>query len=122
MVKQLCFNICKLTDSWLANTEVQDLESQIEQNISDPLQYSSLYWSNHICFSPNSIGCDPWVLGKLKEFFEGLYLIFWSEALSIMGMVLIGAPSLWRLIIWVGVSTDHCLNSKVVLIHCRMLS
>ena len=107
MVKQLRFNICKLADSRLANAEVQDLESRIEQNISDPLQYSSLYWSNHVCFSPDSIGRDPWVLGKLKEFFEGLYPIFWIEVLSIMGMVPIGAPSLRRLITWVGVSVDH---------------
>ena len=120
MAKQLRFNICKLADSRLANAEVQDLESRIEQHISDPLRYSSLYWSRHICFSPDSVGRDPWVLRKLKEFFKGLYPLFWIEVLSIMGMVPIGAPSLRRLITWVRVSIDHCLNSKEVLIRCRM--
>ena len=122
MIKQLRFNICKLADSRLANAEVQDLESRIEQNISDPLQYSCLYWSNHVCFSPDMTDHDLRVLGELKEFFEGLYPLFWIEVLSIMGMVPIGAPSLRRLITWVGVSTDQCLNSKVVLIRCRMPS
>ena len=120
MVKQLRFNICKLADSRLANAEVQDLESRIEQNISEPLQYSSLYWSNHVCFSPDSISRDPQVLGKLKEFFEGLYPIFWIEVLSIMGMVSIGAPSLRRVISRVGVSTDNYPNFNMVLIRCRI--
>ena len=107
MVKQLRFNICKLEDSRLANAEVKDLQSRIEQNISDPLQYSALYWSNHTCFSPDSISCDPRALRKLEEFFEGLYPLFWIEVLSIMGMVQIGAPSLRRLTTWLRVSTDH---------------
>ena len=122
MVEQLRFNICNLEDSRLANAEVQDLQSRIKQNISDPLQYSSLYWSSHICFSPDSISRDPRVLGKLKEFFEGLYPLFWIEVLSIMGMVPIGAPSLRRVITWVRVSTDHCVHFKVVLIRYRMPS
>ena len=107
MVKELRFNICKLDDSRLANKDVKDLQSRIEENISDPLQYSSLYWSNHICFSPDSSHRDPRVLGKLNGFFEGLCSLFWIEVLSIMGMVPIGAPCLRRLITWLRVSTGH---------------
>jgi hypothetical protein len=40
MIGQLRFNICNLEDSRLANADVKDLQSRIEQNISDPLQYS----------------------------------------------------------------------------------
>jgi hypothetical protein len=107
MIKQLHFNICKLEDSRLPNAEVKDFESRIEQNISDALQYSSFYWSSHLCFPPDTINRDPRVLGKLKEFFEGLYPLFWIEVLSIMGMVPIGAPSLRRVIAWVKVSIDN---------------
>src|SRR5258706_3706812 len=107
MVKELRFNICELDDSRLANKDVKDLQSRIEENISDPLQYRSLYWSNHLCFSPDSINRDPSALGKLKGFFEGLYPLFWIEVLSIMGMVPIGAPSLRGVITWVRVSTGH---------------
>jgi hypothetical protein len=96
MVKQLRFNICKLEDSRLANAQVKNLPTLIKQNISDALQYSSFYWSNHICFTPNNR--DQRVLGSLEKFFEGVYPLFWIEVLSIMGMVPIGAPSLRRAI------------------------
>ena len=107
MLKELRFNICKLDDSRLANTDVKDLQSRIEENISNPLQYSSLYWSNHLCFSPASMNYHPRALEKLNGFFEGSYPLFWIEVLSIMGMVPNGAPSLRRVITWVGVSTCH---------------
>jgi hypothetical protein len=107
MIKELRFNICELGDSRLANRDVKDLQSRIEENISDPLQYSSLYWSNHLCFSPDSLNRDPRALGKLEGFFEGPYPLFWIEVLSIMGMVPMGAPSLRRVIAWIGVSTRN---------------
>ena len=103
MVGQLRFNICKLQDSRMANAEIQDLQSRIDQNISDALQYSSLYWSHHICFTPDD--SDERVWASLKEFFEGLYPLFWTEVLSITGMVSIGVPSVRRVISWAKVST-----------------
>ena len=102
MVKQLRFNICKLEDSRLANAQVKDLPTLVEQNISDALQYSSFYWSNHLCFTPDNR--DRRVLGGLRIFFEGVYPLFWIEVLSLMGMVPIGAPSLRRVILWINVS------------------
>ena len=109
MIKDLRFNICKLDDSRLANTDVKDLESRIEENISNPLQYSSLYWSNHLCFSPDSMHRHPRALGR---FFEGSYPLFWIEVLSIIGMVPMGAPSLRRVITWIRVSTGHSFTRQ----------
>jgi hypothetical protein len=106
MVKQLRFNICKLEDSRLANANVKDLPCRIKQSISDALQYSCLYWSNHLCVSSDNCVERVLALGHLKKFFEGLYGLFWVEVLSIMGMVSIGVPSLRRLISWVRVSTS----------------
>jgi len=108
MVKQLCFNICKLEDSRHTNADVKDLPSRIEQNISDPLQYSSLYWSNHLCSAPDNR--DLCALEGLKGFFGGSHPLFWIEALSVLGMVPIGAPSLRRVISWVKVSTPPTYN------------
>ena len=101
MVEQLRFNICGLEDSQLANAQIEDLATLIEQNISDALQYSSFYWSNHLCLTPDNR--DRRMLGSLKIFFEGVYPLFWIEVLSIMGMVPIGAPSLRRVILWIEV-------------------
>jgi len=103
MVEQLRFNICKLEDSRLANADVHDLPGRIQEHISDALQYSALYWSNHLCFAPDN--GDRCVWGMLKELFGGLYGLFWVETLSVMGMVPIGAPSLRRVISWSKVSS-----------------
>jgi len=104
MVAQLRFNICKLEDSRRANTDIGDLQFRVQENVSGALQYSSLHWSNHLCFPPDNRDQHVFVLGILKEFFEGLYPLFWVEVLSVMGMVPIGAPSLRRLMYWVKVS------------------
>ena len=102
MVEQLRFNICNLEDSRIPNADIEDLPSRIAQNISDVLWYSSLHWSNHLCFTPDN--GDERVWGSLKEFFEGLYPLFWIEVLSITGMISIGAPSIRKVISWVNVS------------------
>ena len=104
MVGQLRFNICKLEDSRLANADIKDLPSCIKEHISDALQYSSLYWSNHLCFSPDIGNLCAWEL--LKDFFGGLCGLFWVEVLSIMGMVPISAPSLRQVISWAKVSVQ----------------
>jgi hypothetical protein len=111
MVDQLRFNICKLEDSRLANEDVTDLQSRVEENIPDALQYSSLYWSNHLCFTPDN--GDRRVWESLKEFFEGPYPLYWIEVLSIMGMVSIGAPSLRRVMSWAKVSEAPACHSFV---------
>jgi len=95
MVAQLRFNICGLEDSRLANADVKGLTSRIEENISDALQYSSLYWSNHLCFTPGTGEKRVWDI--LKKFFEGPYALYWVEVLSLMGMLGIGVPRLREL-------------------------
>lgn len=103
MVRQLRFNICMLEDSRQANTDIEDLPSRITKYISDALQYCSLYWSNHFCYP--STTRNPCALGSLKEFFGGLYPLYWIEVLSLMGMVPTGAPSLRQVISWIKVGT-----------------
>ena len=110
MLAQLRFNICKLEDSRLANADIKDLPSRINENVSDPLQYSCLHWSNHLR-SPDTPDQRVLALGSLKKFFEGLYPVFWVEVLSVMGVVPIGAPSLRRLMTWVRVSTFPLASS-----------
>jgi len=119
MVKQLCFNICKLEDSRLANTDIKDLPLRIERNISDPLQYSSLYWSTHLRSTPDKIQHGV-ILRSLKDFLEGPYPLFWIEVLSVMGMVPVGAPSLRGVISLVKVSPCMSPHPKMILIRCRI--
>ena len=110
MVSKLRFNICRLEDSRLANEEVEDLPSRIREHISDSLQYSSLYWSNHLCFTPDKN--DQRVWESLKEFFEGVCPLFWIEVLSLMGMVPVGVPSIRKVTSWAKVSlAPACIQS-----------
>jgi len=95
MVEQLRFNICGLEDSRLTNADVKGLASRIKENISDALQYSSLYWSNHLCFSPDTR--EGRLLDILRKFFEGPNALYWVEVLSIMGMLGIGVLRLREL-------------------------
>ena len=122
MVEQLRFNICKLEDSRLANDDVKDLPSRVKENISDTLQYSSLYWSDHLCFTPDTN--DQRVLEILRQFFEGPSGLFWVEVLSIMGMLRIGVPSLRKVTsTMVKVSEAPAYRherSKVILTCCRL--
>jgi hypothetical protein len=105
MVTQLCFNICKLEDSRLANAEIKDLPTRMEQNVSELLQYSCLHWMSHLRLPPDNPDQRMLALGSLKKFFEGLCPLFWVEVLSIMEVVPIGTPGLRRLLSWVRVST-----------------
>jgi len=110
MVCQLRFNICGLEDSRLANADIKDIQSRIKANIPDCLQYSCLYWSNHLCFAPNN---DQRAWDSLEEFFEGLYPLFWIEVLSILGTVPMGAPSIRSMISWAKVSpAPDCILSS----------
>ena len=120
MTTQLHFNICKLNDSQLTNVEIGDLPSQVKENISDPLQYSCLHWLDHLCLPPANCDQCELVLGSLKKFFDGSYILFWIEVLSIMGMVPIGVPRLQRLLSWVRVSHVASLHCKVISTGCRM--
>ena len=122
MVVELRFNICKLEDSRLANNDVNDLASRIKENISDALQYSSVNWTNHLCFTPDT--SDGRVWESLREFFGGPYPLFWIEVLSIIGMLRIGALGLRGVIsMFVKVCTAPACrytHSKVILTCCRM--
>ena len=122
MVCQLRFNICGLEDSRLANAEIKDLPSRITRNISDSLQYSSLYWSDHLCFTPDNHDQQVWE--SLEKFFEGACPLFWIEVLSILGMVPIGAPRIREVISWAKVSSaptriqDNLTSCRIVTRHC----
>jgi len=103
MVRQLRFNICGLEDSRLANADIKDLPSRIIESIPDYLEYSSLYWSNHLCFAPNNNA--PIVWEYLEKFFEGPCPLFWIEVLSILGRVAMGTLSIQNVISWAKVSS-----------------
>ncbi|PVF92876.1 hypothetical protein CPB86DRAFT_819279 [Serendipita vermifera] len=92
MTKELKFNICNLETSSLPNTDVVDLKSRVENNLSGALQYSCVYWSSHLCSCPSQMRMT--ISGVLGGWFEGSKPLFWIEALSLMGKVSVGVLAL----------------------------
>jgi hypothetical protein len=118
MTDELKFNICKLESSLQPNQEIEDLREKIDQNISDTLQYSCIFWSNHICHSID-IG-DLGIYQSLDRFVEKSRLLYWMEILSLLGQVAVGDSSLRRLLSWTKVFSlfividSHSLQASYV--------
>jgi hypothetical protein len=74
----LKFNICKLETSYLANDDVEDLNTRVEQHIPPALLYACRYWDDHLKHTDFNLD----LFGKVETFFKEKFL-FWLEALSL---------------------------------------
>jgi hypothetical protein len=92
MAKELKFNICELETSHLPNADIQDLNDRVEQKISDALQYSCIYWPNHLCYDGVPISAE--IGGLVNGFFAETQPLYWLEVLSLMGQVLVAISAL----------------------------
>jgi hypothetical protein len=81
-MKDLRFNICDLDRSQL-NAEVDDLNARVSARISPPLQYASKHWATHL----EQASTDSEVLHNALGDFVNKNLIFWLEAMSLLGRV-----------------------------------
>ena len=104
MLDDLKFNICKLDSSYLANSDVPDLESRIVKYILSALPYACIYWGDHL----NRLVFDHDVLKKLRLLFETKFL-FWLEVLSVKKSVGLASRALSSLLVWLlrEVCTPH---------------
>ncbi|CAG8606725.1 16257_t:CDS:10, partial [Acaulospora colombiana] len=98
MNRQLRFNICDLESSYISNKYITDLKDRIDKNLSDVLQYSCVYWSNHICYSPDTMEVQTYE--ALEIFFNNPNILYWTEALSLMGKIPVGELALQRVLSW----------------------
>ncbi|KAG8780932.1 hypothetical protein FRC12_022430 [Ceratobasidium sp. 428] len=92
MVDGLKFNICGLETFDRFNSDVQDLDSRVQAAILPHLSYSCLYWSSHLT--------DAQLNGLetcLRGFLFGRTLLYWIEALSLLGELSMAAASLLAL-------------------------
>ncbi|KAI5122866.1 hypothetical protein M0805_003159 [Coniferiporia weirii] len=82
MDSMLKFNICGLETSYLLNEDVPGLQGKINSHIPQHLQYSCLYWMNHLV-SYNGIDADT-IHGLLGQVFCGPKSLYWLECLSLI--------------------------------------
>ncbi|QRV96697.1 WD40 repeat-like protein [Ceratobasidium sp. AG-Ba] len=96
MMAELRFNMCDLETSFLRNSEIPDLEARVAQAISERLKYSCLYWTSHT----KDVGTSEHrasLQSMLHEFARGPALIFWVEALSLIGKPWVAISSVQEL-------------------------
>jgi len=96
----LCFNICGLESSFLLNSEVPDLAERIKAKIPSQLSYSCLFWAKHL----QATKFDPELAEHVKDILGNERILFWFEALSLLGVLGNAAPALSSASEWSQVS------------------
>jgi hypothetical protein len=104
----LKFNICKLETSYLANDDVENLSTRVDQHIPPALLYACRFWDDHLKHTDFKID----LFGKVESFFNEKFL-FWLEALSLTRIIGLAPPAFATLNMWLassqGVSITACL-------------
>ena len=77
-VDGLKFNICKLETSYLANDDVEDLDTRVVQHISPPLLYACRFWDDHLKHTDYKAD----LFGNVETLFKEKFL-YWLEVLSL---------------------------------------
>ena len=96
----LKFNICKLETSYLANNQVNDLNTRVYQHISPALLYACRFWDEHLKHTDFKID----LFGKVETFFKKKFL-FWLEVLSLTRTVGLAPSALSTLDMWLYASS-----------------
>ncbi|KIM25844.1 hypothetical protein M408DRAFT_73786, partial [Serendipita vermifera MAFF 305830] len=95
METHLRFNICDLKSSYVRNSDIPNLTSQIEECIPTHLRYSSCYWAGHLVDTRPDNGVHK----SLQDFMNNRFL-FWLEVLSLVRQTNTGWGMLRVLIDW----------------------
>ncbi|QRV92605.1 WD40-repeat protein (notchless protein), related protein [Ceratobasidium sp. AG-Ba] len=95
MRHELKFNICGLETSDRLNQDIADLDVQTQKAISPQLRYACEFWSSHLADAPAG------ALGPvLHSFLSSPGLMYWLEALSLLGKLSVAPSSLLRVAEW----------------------
>ena len=81
MRSELCFNICNLPSSFLLDSEVPNLQLEVEEKICDSLRYACQYWTEHVVQATYSE--HKALQAHIVEFLSTQFL-FWIEAMNLL--------------------------------------
>ncbi|KAH9022932.1 hypothetical protein EDB84DRAFT_1564855 [Lactarius hengduanensis] len=93
MKASLKFNICGLKSSRQRNDEVPDLKQRIPQE----LQYSAVYWLDHLSRSDELLDVEK--LNDARDFLCHARLFYWLEVLSVVSEINAAAQTLRKLVV-----------------------
>ena len=103
-VDGLKFNICKLETSYLANDDVEDLTTRVDEHIPPALLYACRFWDDHL----KQTDFETDLFRKVETLFKEKFL-FWLETLSLTRNIGLAPSAFAALNMWLassrGVST-----------------
>ncbi|CUA76103.1 Kinesin-like protein KIF21B [Homo sapiens] [Rhizoctonia solani] len=95
MQDQLRFNICELETSFIPDTAVNGIESQLKEKILPPLAYACRYWGSHLVLASKSEG-----LLTMLDGFICHRLLFWMEVMNLRREMIMGYETLLKAKQW----------------------
>jgi hypothetical protein len=98
-VDGLKFNICKLKTSYLANVDVQHLNTRVDEHIPPALLYACRYWDDHLKHTDYKTE----LFRKVETLFKEKFL-FWLETLSLTRNIRLASSAFATLSIWLASS------------------
>ncbi|KAH9033801.1 hypothetical protein EDB85DRAFT_2274664, partial [Lactarius pseudohatsudake] len=102
MKADLKFNICGLESSRRRNDEIPDLEQRIPQE----LQYSAVYWLDHLSRSDELLNAEK--LNDAHDFLCHARLFYWLEVLSVVSEINAAARTLRKLVVMSKDDSELC--------------
>jgi hypothetical protein len=105
-VDGLKFNICKLETSYLANDDVKDLNSRVDQHIRPALSYACRFWDDHL----KHTDFETDLFRKVETLFKKKFL-FWLETLSLTRNIGLAPSAFATLNMWLASSLDVSITA-----------
>ena len=105
----LKFNICKLETSYLANDQVKDLNTRVDQHIPPALLYACRFWGDHLKYTDFKMD----LYRKVEKFFKKKFL-FWLEALSLTRTVGLAPSAFATLDMWLHRECASSLGVSII--------
>lgn len=110
MSRELKFNICALETSHLLNSQVPGLAERVKSQISSKLDYACTYWISHLIDTSKGT-----LMKELAALLNEPQLLYWLEALSLLGKVDTALTGLPEVIEWLPVCGYGRTEWKIIL-------
>jgi hypothetical protein len=105
----LKFNICKLETSYLANDDVEGLNTRVGQHIPPALLYACRFWDDHLKHTDFEMD----LFQKAKTLFKEKFL-FWLEALSLTRNIGLASSAFASLNMWLASSQGVSITAALM--------
>jgi NACHT domain len=105
----LKFNICKLETSYLANADVEDLNTRVDQHIPPALLYACRFWDDHL----KHTDFETDLFEKAETVFKEKFL-FWLETLSLTRNIGLAPSAFATLNMWLASSQGVSITASLI--------